>query len=165
MLFRSNLGLLDLDENSRAARSHGLNEDDLPHFNDTYFAVVTESKFFHDTVFNTNRELSLDCHFLSEKTYKFIHGKKPFILSAMPRSLEMLRRNGYKTFHPYIDESYDTINNDEMRLLAIVNEIKRLCSLNDSQMLEWQRNIEHILIHNHKNLLEIGERSLTYTPT
>ena len=32
-----------------------------------------------------------------------------------PGLLKYLRSTGYKTFHPYIDETYDTIDDDEIR--------------------------------------------------
>lgn len=163
-IFPLDLGLLSEKDETHGTRSHGVVDSDLPHYNDTYFSVVTESKFFHDNEYNLQRELSLNCYFLTEKTYKFIHGKKPFILAAMPGSLEVLQQQGYKTFHPFIDESYDSIENDEARLLAIVAEIKRLTSLTDDQWLEWQRNIEPILLHNHANLFAAGTKILSYFP-
>ena len=70
-----------------------------------------------------------------------------------PNSLEKLRELGYKTFHPYIDETYDTIENDQERMVAIVDEVERLNKLTDSEWLEWQNGIKDIVEHNH-NLLK-----------
>ena len=77
----------------------------------------------------------------------------------------MLRDFGYKTFHPYIDETYDTLVDDEQRITAIVNEIERLCKLSDSAWIEWQHNVESIVLHNYNTLLNSGEVILSYKPT
>lgn len=163
-IFPLNLGFLGKTEDKKSVMSHGLTADDLMHYNDTYFAIITESKFFKDTDLNLRSELSLNCHLISEKTYKFMHGKKPFVLAGSAGSLDILRKTGYKTFHPFIDETYDTVEDDEMRLIAISKEISRLCSFTDDEWLEWQKNINPIVIHNHKTLLEMGESVLMYTP-
>jgi hypothetical protein len=72
----------------------------------------------------------------------------PFILMAFPRSLEVLRQQGYKTFSPYINEAYDLIENDEDRAIAIANEIERLCQLSDENWLEIQDALLPRLEHN-----------------
>jgi hypothetical protein len=84
----------------------------------------------------------------TEKTYKFISAKKPFILAGFTGSLQMLREFGYKTFHPYINESYDNIESDSERLWAIINEVNRLCRMTDSEWIEWQHNIKSIVEYN-----------------
>jgi hypothetical protein len=66
-----------------------------------------------------------------------------------PGLLKYLRSTGYKTFHPYIDETYDTIDDDEIRYQMIVDEIKRLCNQTDEEWLAWQNNIKNIVEHNY----------------
>lgn len=167
-LFPIDLGLHDQNDfNNIAEKSHGLHESDLDHYNNSYFAVVTETKFFNDSLEIPNRaekELSLNCYFYTEKTYKFIHAKFPFILAGINGSLEILRKMGYKTFHPFIDETYDTIQDDELRLQAIMDEVERLSNLSDEEMIKWQENILPILEHNYQVLVSSGEQSYTYVP-
>ena len=45
---------------------------------------------------------------------------------STPQHLKRLQILGYKTFSPYIDESYDLIENNKERFYAIVNEIDRI---------------------------------------
>jgi hypothetical protein len=134
------------------------NQNDVFLYNTSYFSLVAE------TVFASNKglddDLFYECYDFSEKLFRAIKFKHPFILAARPNSLKVLREYGYKTFHPYINESYDNIENDEERLLAIVNEVKRLCNMNDKQWLEWQLNVKSIVEHNHKFLNEVGIRKL-----
>jgi hypothetical protein len=77
--------------------------------------------------------------------------KHPFILMAYPGTLKRLRERGYKTFSPFIDESYDNIIDGEQRLEVIFKEISRLCAFTDEQWLEWQTNIKPIVEYNYEN--------------
>lgn len=135
-------------------------DNDLHYYNNSYFSVVTETKFFADVdgVYDTQ----LDCHLFSEKTYKPILGKHPFIFMGMSGSLHVLRDSGYKTFHPFIDETYDTVENDEARLEAILDEIERLSNFTDKQWLEWQQNVQSIVEHNFNVLKDHRPTFLTY---
>jgi hypothetical protein len=64
---------------------------------------------------------------------------------ARPYCLRVLREQGYKTFSPYIDESYDTIENDDLRFEAIVKEIKRLNNFTGGDWEVWQTGIKEIV--------------------
>lgn len=110
-------------------------------YKNTYFSVVTETYFFE----NTGR-------FLSEKVFKPIAFKHPFILLGRPKSLELLKSMGYKTFHPYIDESYDNEVNDANRLELILNEIERLCKLSQDELYQFIDGVKNITEHNFLNL-------------
>jgi hypothetical protein len=53
---------------------------------------------------------------LTEKTFKAIALEMPFVLVAPQHSLEYLRSYGFQTFSPYIDESYDLIEDPILRI-------------------------------------------------
>lgn len=150
---------------NNAHNMHEITEEDFEHYNDSYFGIITETKFFHDdptNLFLLKSDLSLDGYLFSEKTYKFIAGKLPFIMVGFPGSLPALRELGYQTFHPYIDETYDTIEDDEERLRAIIVEIDRLCNLNDAKWLIIQEKLQGIIEHNFNLLKNTHPKS--YTP-
>ena len=86
----------------------------------------------------------MDLLFLSEKIYKPMAFKHPFIVFAQPGILKQLREYGYKTFHPFIDESYDDEKDDIKRFDMVVAEIERLNTFTDDQWIEWQKNIKAI---------------------
>lgn len=73
---------------------------------------------------------------LTEKTCRALSTGHPFLLANGPGSLKYIRSYGFKTFHPYINESYDEEINDSKRLEMIVEEMKRLNSL-DTQ--KWDK--------------------------
>jgi hypothetical protein len=58
---------------------------------------------------------------LTEKTFKAIALEMPFILVAPAYSLKYLREYGFRTFAPYIDESYDSITDDIKRIERVTH--------------------------------------------
>lgn len=62
---------------------------------------------------------------LTEKTFKPIVLKQPFILVSNQGSLEYLRRYGFRTFEGVWDESYDQLHDDK-RISAIGNLLEEL---------------------------------------
>lgn len=87
-----------------------------------------------ETVFESSR-----IH-LTEKTLRPIACGKPFLLAAGPSSLKLLKRYGFETFAPWIDESYDSEPDINLRTNLIVAEMKRLCNLDvDEKIKVWQQ--------------------------
>jgi hypothetical protein len=119
-------------------------------YENTYFSLVTETSFpfkrFHYGIFeNAMTDVG---RILSEKIFKPIGMQHPFIVVSNPKTLELLRTLGYKTFSPWIDESYDLIEDDAERLLAIAKETKRLCELNPQELTEFLTNCKEICEYN-----------------
>jgi hypothetical protein len=92
---------------------------------------------------------------LTEKIFKSIISFQPFIFATKNGILKLMRDLGYKTFEPFIDESYDNEEDDEKRLLMIYDEIKKLCNMTKEEIHNWYWSMEEILIHNHNHLLSI----------
>jgi len=57
--------------------------------------------------------------FISEKVFNAIAHGQMFFMLAPPGTLQYLRDQGYQTFGNYVDETYDTISNHYLRLLAV----------------------------------------------
>lgn len=133
-----------------------LDKGDLTYHENSYFSIVTETIMgpmdYEDRLLNYMNTL-----FLSEKIYKPFAFKHPFIAFAWPGALKVLRERGYKTFHPYIDESYDDEPDYEKRFAMLIKEIKRLEQFTTEQWIEWQTNIKPIVDHNAKYLLSLTD--------
>jgi hypothetical protein len=131
-----------------------LDIEDLPCFDDSYFSIVTETTFYsnrtkHSDSFNTFQQHStLNDIFITEKTFKCIPAMHPFIIFSYPGILSELRTLGYKTFSPMIDETYDTIINDDERFNALWNEITRLLQKTPEEWIQWQNDIKEIVEYN-----------------
>lgn len=82
---------------------------------------------FETFVENINQDINIDpLEFVSEKTWKAIFHRKPFIIVSIPYSLKYLKDLGFKTFDFLIDESYDSILDCNERIKKIVDEVDRL---------------------------------------
>jgi hypothetical protein len=106
----------------------------------TLISVVSESSFDEDACF------------LSEKTFKPIAIGQPFIIFGNKNSLKRLQEMGYRTFHPFINEDYDTLDTWD-RIEHIVTELKKIQQMTDYEKIEWCNSIVPILTHN-KTVLE-----------
>ena len=71
--------------------------------------------------------------------------------------LRSLRERGYKTFDPIINEHYDTIDNDDERMMAIVAEIERLSKFTESEWIEFTRAVKDIVEYNAERLRNTTE--------
>lgn len=116
--------------------------DTLKLYEDSYFSVVTETNFFG----------RIGKH-LTEKAFKPIAYRHPFILMSDQHTLALFRKLGYKTFHPFIDESYDNEPNDTKRLKMILNEVNRLCNLSEPELFEFIDNVKEITKFNYELLI------------
>jgi hypothetical protein len=92
---------------------------------------------------------------LTEKVFKPIANFQPFVFVAYPGALALLKELGFKTFSPFIDESYDDELDEAVRLQMIYKEIDRLCCMSIQEMHDWYWAMKEILIHNHNHLLTL----------
>ena len=141
-----------------------INDDDLQYFDNSYFSVVNETNFYHCLDGKGGRPINCvhtDGVFISEKLYKPIAHRHPFIVAGLNGTLKYLRDVGYKTFHPIINEDYDLIVDDEERLQAIEKEVLRLATLDDDTWLQLQEQLKPIIDHNYNHILKIKKLSTT----
>ena len=130
--------VLDLLKNNQrdSNESAQYNCDD---FNSTAISVVLE------TMFDDSR-----IH-LTEKTLRPIACGHPFVLAAGPRSLEYLRSYGFRTFAPWIDESYDEEPDSFCRLEKIINSMNKINLLDAEEFDQFLIEIRHIADFNKKH--------------
>ena len=120
--------------------------------NSTDINIITETFRYHNGIPDTDIHHQI-MFFITEKTYRTILMKQPFILFSNPYALKYLKNDGYKTFSPFIDESYDTIENLADRQNLIINEVKRLHSMKESEFNEMLAKCREIAEHNYVNLM------------
>lgn len=101
-------------------------------------SVICETKF-------DENEISV-----TEKTYKAIAYKHPFIIIGPKSFLRYVCELGYKTFHPYIDESYDSIEDPVARFEAIITELKRISKLSKLELSQLHRELALITDYNYR---------------
>jgi hypothetical protein len=148
--------LLDIDDLTKIA---GFGFEDKNIYLNTYLSIVTESVFFQskgpDDIY-----VNFPTGYLSEKIFKPLGHCQPFILAGPSKSLQYLReRFGFKTFHPYIDESYDMENDDFNRLRMIQIEIDKFSQKTKEEKDEFLNNIKDICVYNQNLFLQYGKNS------
>ena len=109
------------------------------HFN-SYFNIVSTSGA------NTGLEESYSGVDLDEKIWKPIIHFQPFIIVGNSGILKRVRKYGFKTFEPFIDESYDEKGPDDMDL--VLKEIDKLCRMNRVEIDKWYWEMNDILLYN-----------------
>jgi hypothetical protein len=112
-------------------------------YDSTLISVVTESNFVNKQIYH------------SEKTWKPIANKHPFIIVGPAGSLEKLKSLGYRTFSDFWDESYDLETNDTHRLLRIASLCKSISNWPISKKKDFFYESMHITKHNYKILKSI----------
>jgi hypothetical protein len=86
---------------------------------------------------------------LTEKIFKPIITKQPFLLLACAHNLEYLRSYGFKTFRAWWDESYDTIQDPIQRLQAVVKIINDICAMSNERLEEILTEMQEVLDYNY----------------
>jgi len=95
----------------------------------------------------------IDYPFITEKTFRNVKYKKPFIVMGQQHLLASFRELGYKTFHPLIDESYDEVDSERERFVRVVGELERLRQMRDTKFNNLLQQCQPIVEHNYNNLI------------
>ena len=103
---------LELDEFKSSAEMALLYGPVDSYYQSSLISVVTETNITH--IFNT------------EKIFKPMVHRQPFIVVGPYKTLENLRKMGYKTFSEFWDESYDDIKDPLERLIKVVELCKEI---------------------------------------
>lgn len=88
-------------------------------------------------------------HHLTEKIFKPIVSKMPFVLVGPAHNLKYLREYGFKTFDKWIDESYDDIEDPILRMRAIGRTMSNICSNSESELYDILQEMTTVLEHNY----------------
>jgi len=88
---------------------------------------------------------------LTEKTFKPIVAQRPFVLAAAPGNLAYLRSYGFRTFAPWIDESYDDIQDPDERLDAVADEVAKFAAMSVPDLRRMYRDMQSVLDYNQRH--------------
>jgi hypothetical protein len=135
---------LVIDRKDLSDSKYSYEKFDIKYYLDSYFQVVTGNNF---TDFD-------DQLIFSEKIWKPITNLQPFIYLDDMGVLKKLQEYGFKTFHPFIDESYDGVLDKEERFNMIEKEINNLCNKSIEEIHEWYWEMEDILKYNYYHFYE-----------
>lgn len=131
---------------------------DTDNFKDNHWDKVDFDFSGNSLIFVTTETLfspDLDNLFLTEKTFKPILLKMPFIVIGNPHILKRLRSLGYKTFDSLWDENYDEEFDCQRRMEKIINLVEDISKKYSTQELKklLEKN-KHITEHNFDLLMQ-----------
>lgn len=110
----------------------------MPELMKSFVFLVTETCFFQRKTH------------LTEKIFKPIVLRMPFVLAGCAHNLAYLRSYGFRTFSDYWDESYDTIEDPVQRIEAITQVIKTISGLSLDEQKNMLLDMQPILEHNYQ---------------
>lgn len=113
-----------------------------------------------ETTFDSPSNRKGNILFITEKTYKAIFYKQPFILLSEVNSLAYLRSLGYRTFSDIIDEQYDTETNPHRRIHLICEQIKYINNLSLPEIEQLRLKINDVVEHNHRVLMSTPSKQI-----
>lgn len=93
----------------------------------------------------------------SEKTQKAFLNKIPAIIFSTANSLKYLKKAGYKTFDTVIDESYDTVFEDDIRFKKCIEEVNRLYHMPYNEIYDAIETLKPVLEHNYKQYIKYSD--------
>jgi transcriptional regulator of met regulon len=112
-----------------------------------------------ETTFTHYRNTEQQDIMLTEKTYKAIVSKKPFMMIAPSGSLELLKKEGFRTFESFVDESYDKTDDMVKKKTLIINQIKMLNTLTDAEFFRKLDELDKTVNYNLRRFLNLGKLS------
>ncbi len=106
-------------------------------YENSLFSIVCETYFFSNIIH------------LTEKSFKPIINRHPFIMIASAHTLKAIKEFGFKTFDSVIDESYDSIEDDNKRFQTILELINEINSWSNEKQLSVSDKIKEIVDYNY----------------
>jgi len=133
---------IDFKDQSIPNQSFTLNA--IPETQESFVYVVTETCYW-------DRK-----DHLTEKVFKPIVSRMPFIVVGPAGSLKYLRSYGFKTFDYWWDESYDTIEDPVERMTAVTNLIQKICGYDLRDLEDLLKEMQSTLDHNYRRFYSNG---------
>lgn len=109
----------------------------VPETQESFCYVVTETCFWESK------------HHLTEKIFKPIVSRMPFILIGPAHNLAYLREYGFETFGNWWDESYDTIEDPVTRLKAATQVLSDICKHDLVELEAMLKDMRDVLDYNY----------------
>ena len=129
-----------------------------------YDSIVYDASIYAQTCFSLVSETtftSTTSPFVTEKIYKSILNKHPFIVAGDTNLLSYLNTLGFVTFERFLPvRNYDTIDNTENRLNALVTNAKYFISNIKKNAVEIEEMVKHN-VDNFKRLHKTLELEIT----
>ena len=95
-------------------------------------------------------------NYISEKSFKPIIARRPFIMVGPPENLKFLKSWGFKTFDKWWDESYDLESDHHERIKKIYKLVNYILSLDKDTLANILEEMNPILEYNYQLFLKFN---------
>lgn len=119
-------------------------------YDDIFCKIVCETYFSGRTFF------------ISEKTYRCIINKRPFIVQGPKWFLKNLRKLGFKTFSKWWDEGYDEDPGDS-RFETLTQHVDWVGHQSKQTITNWYQEMQSTLEHNYNTLCNLTNEQILGT--
>jgi hypothetical protein len=125
-------------------------------FDDTYYDIITETLVGNESGLDWWQEV-----FITEKVWRSIYYKRPFMVIGNMNTLKVLHDLGFKTFDNILfDETYDELEDFQMRTYRVLEQNKNIIdthSLQDLEKIIYSNEMIEIIEHNYKQINKIAD--------
>lgn len=143
--------VLDVTDITKIA---GYGFEDKSLYENSFLSIVGETIFYQNDEFKSG--------YLSEKIWKPIGHSHPFVVLAPSNTLKYLKDLGFKTFSPFIDESYDEIDDENLRLNKVLEVLEDFSNKTYEQKYQFILDVKDIIEHNFNHFLSISKNQTEY---
>jgi hypothetical protein len=112
---------------------------------------------FVDVVVEPN--ISGSCFLVTEKLWRAIIARRPFIVVSTAEYLANLRKLGFKTFSDYWNEDYDWAHNQH-RIRQVDVVLDDIAKLSLQQLHTQLVDMQHILDHNYNVFMQLNQAQI-----
>lgn len=124
--------------------------DNIQWYEDTCFSLVVES-------FTTWPGV---VPFLTEKIFKPIRHRHPFMVIGAPGILKYLKTQNFETYENLFDESYDSVLDFETKMLMIIDNIKNFIKSSQDTITIEKAQHNHNLFYNYSVIVDSINKSI-----
>lgn len=111
-----------------------------PFYQNSLISIITETNFYEKEVT------------LTEKSFKPLREKHPFIIVGAKGAIKAMHELGFKTFDAFWSENYDNIEDPQARMTEIVRIINQINTWDTTKIMYFKREVKNILEYNYKML-------------
>lgn len=97
-------------------------------------------------------------HHLTEKTFKPICLRMPFVIVGPRGSLEYLKSYGFRTFSDLWNEDYDVMEDDQ-RIKAVADLLQHFDHCSQAELMQYHRHTRAVVEHNYQHFYGGGFES------
>ena len=127
-------------ETNVAQMCQDFNDATRPYYQNSLVSIITETSFDADEVS------------LTEKSFKPVKEKHPWLSLGAPGTLQALRDMGFKTFGEFWDETYDTVGDPQDRFTRVLDVCRYISTWDAEKIKDFRRRVKPILDHNYETL-------------